>query len=122
MKKYKVIVIAVGGKNKIYPSGTIVTQDNFETSIEQLEKEGYLVAVDEPENDVDNVVNETENDEVDEPENDVIETRIPKFLKVDGTPVFDIEDCNMEDLRTELTRREVEFKSNANKATLFGLI
>jgi hypothetical protein len=114
MKKYKVIVIAVGGKNKIYPSGTIVTQDNFETSIEQLEKEGYLVAIDEPENDVDNVVDETEND--------VIETRIPKFLKTDGTPVFDIDDCNMADLRTELTRREIEFKSNANKVTLFGLI
>lgn len=114
MKKYKVIVIAVGGKNKLYESGTIVTQDNFETSIEQLEKEGYLMAVDEPENDADNVA--------DEPENDVIETRIPKFLKADGTPVFDIEDCNMEDLRTELTRREIEFKSNANKATLFGLI
>jgi hypothetical protein len=103
MKKYKVIVIAVGGKNKMYESGTILTQDNFETSIEQLEKEGYLVAVDEP-------------------ENDVIETRIPKFLKADGAPVFDIDDCNMEDLRTELKRREIEFKSNANKATLFGLI
>jgi hypothetical protein len=114
MKKYKVIVIAVGGKNKIYPSGTIVTQDNFETSIEQLEKEVYLMAVDETKNDVDNVV--------DEPENDEVETRIPKFLKVDGTPVFDIDDCNMTDLRTELTRREIEFKSNANKATLFGLI
>ena len=118
MKKYKVIVIAVGGKNKLYESGTIVTQDNFETSIEQLEKEGYLMAVDVPENDVD----ETENDEVDEHENDVIETRIPKFLKADGTPVFDIDDCNMDDLRTELKRREIEFKSNANKATLFGLI
>jgi hypothetical protein len=114
MKEYKVIVIAVGGKNKLYESGTRVTQDNFETSIEQLEKEGYLVAVDEPENDVDNVA--------DEPENDVAETRIPKFLKADGTPVFDIDDCNMDDLRTELKRREVEFKSNANKATLFGLI
>ena len=122
MKKYVVISLYVGGKNKVFNSGDVVTQDNFETEIETLERQGFLKAMDvalEPKKET---VLSVLTDVVDEPEKDVVETRIPKFLKEDGTPVFEMEDCNMMDLRTELKRRKIEFKSNASKGTLFGLL
>jgi hypothetical protein len=122
MKKYVVISLYVGGKNKVFSSGDVVTQDNFETEIETLERQGFLKAMDvalEPKKET---VLSVLADVIDAPEKDVVETRIPKFLKEDGTPVFDIDDCSANEIRTELTRRKIEFKSNASKGTLFGLL
>jgi T4 recombination endonuclease VII, dimerisation len=44
MQKYKVISLSVSGKGpqKIYYSGQIVTQDNLNASVDDLERQGFI--------------------------------------------------------------------------------
>lgn len=115
MENYKVIALYVGGKNKVFTSGDIVTQDNFETNIEGLIFQGFLVALggsETPKKEQKVVVEVKETTE---------ETNAV-FVKMDGEEVFKIEDCTAGEIKTELTLRGVNFNARANKTALWALL
>lgn len=115
MKKYVVIALYVGGKNKVFTSGDIVNESNFETSIENLEKQGFLKALDSKET----VKIKPEKVELEDSKDSQDE---PKFTTMSGEKVFKIEDCSAAEIKTELTMRGVNFDGRANKKTLWGLL
>lgn len=115
MENYKVVALYVGGKNKVFTSGNIVTQDNFETNIDGLVEQGFLVSlggVETPKKEQKVAVEIEETTE----ETDVV------FVKMDGEEVFKIEDCTANEIKTELTLRGVNFDVRANKTALWKLL
>lgn len=119
MKKYVVIALYVGGKNKVFTSGDIVTESNFETSIESLEKQGFIKALESDDNVQENAIDVDSDVQEDVQEDAEVE---PKFTTIDGKQIFDIQDCSANEIKTELTFRGVNFDNRANKTTLWGLL
>lgn len=123
MENYKVIALYVGGKNKVFTSGDIVTQDNFETNVEGLIEQGFLVTLGgkktpKKEQKVAVKVIET----VEETTEETVEETTPVFVKMDSEKVFKIEDCTANEIKTELTLRGVNFDVRANKTALWALL
>lgn len=120
MKNYVVIALYVGGKNKVFTSGDIVNESNFETSIENLEKQGFIKSL-ESDDDVQEITIEMGFGDTLEDVQEDTEVE-PKFTTIDGKKVFYIQDCSANEIKTELTFRGVNFDNRANKTTLWGLL
>lgn len=97
MKKYRVKALSVGGKNKIFNYGDVVTENNFpDGNAEKLVEQGFL-----------EVVGKT--DKTTAPIND-------------KSTELDVDSLNKKQIISELEERKIEFNSRDDKSVLLELL
>lgn len=152
MQKYKVISLSVSGKapRKVYYGGEIVTQDNLDADVEELEKQGFIEKAEDdyvapdihiPQDPFSTklgkqvvevevkVVNAPKKEEVkkdekaDEPGEKTVVTETQPIEKKDEKLITEDKDGDKKraEIMEELKAMGVQFNPNASKAELFDL-